>query len=123
MFATAVPIPSIAVRDTEHYSKDMWRGPMWVNINWFIARGLERYGCNAEASALKATTVAEIERTCGKFGTFFEYFDDRREVEPPQLLRKGVCAPELNPYRQVMHEFGWTATLYVDLIHSHPMAI
>ena len=116
MFATAVPIPSIAVRDTEHYSKDMWRGPMWVNINWFIARGLERYGCNAEAAALKAATVAEVERTCDKYGTFFEYFDDRREVEPPQLLRKGICAPELNPYRQVMHEFGWTATLYVDLI-------
>jgi putative isomerase len=116
MFATSFPVPSIAVRDWKDYSKDMWRGPSWVNINWFIAQGFERYGMKDHAETLRTATAMEIERTCEKFGTFFEYFDDKREVEPPQLLRKGVCAPELNPYRQVIHEFGWTATLYVDLI-------
>ena len=120
MFGTAFPVPSIAVRDTVHYAKDMWRGPSWVNINWLIARGLERYAAHGAgfmelAQTLDAVTLGEIERTCMAFGTFFEYFDDRRAVEPPQLLRKGVCDPG-NPFRQVIHDYGWTTTLYLDLV-------
>ncbi|HSI82464.1 MAG: amylo-alpha-1,6-glucosidase [Candidatus Methylacidiphilales bacterium] len=115
MFGTEFPVASIARKDTEHYSKDMWRGPVWVNINWLLIQGLERYGLRAEADHLRSCTVAEIERHCGTYGTFFEYYDDRNEVDPPELLRKGVCNPA-NCFRQVIHEFGWTATLYVDLV-------
>jgi putative isomerase len=120
MFGTAFPVPSIAARDTRHYAKDMWRGPSWVNVNWLIARGLERYAAQGDrfvamAQALDAATIAEIERSCGRYGTFFEYFDDRRAVDPPQLLRKGSCDPN-NPFRQVIHDYGWTTTLYVDLV-------
>ena len=89
MFGTAFPVPSIAACDTEHYAKDMWRGPTWVNVNWLIARGLERYDLVDLAKAIDTATVKEIERTCGRYGTFFEYFDDRQQVDPPQLLRKG----------------------------------
>ena len=122
MFGTALPVPSIAVRDTTHYAKDMWRGPTWVNVNWLIARGLERYAAHGDqfvalAKEIDALTVQEIERTCGSFGTLFEYFDDRGLVEPPQLLRKGSCDPS-NPFRQVIHDYGWTTTLYVDLVVS-----
>jgi putative isomerase len=117
-FGTPVPIPSIAVSDAGRYRKDMWRGPMWVNINWMVAKGLERYGYAPEAAALRDATRREIERGVERHGVFFEYYDDRREVEPPQLLRKGCCAPEKNPYNQVIHDFGWTATLYVDLLLS-----
>lgn len=116
MFATGVPIPSIAAKDRSHYSKDLFRGPMWVNVNWLIAQGFERYGMKDHARTIRAATVREIERTVEKFGVFFEYFDDRREVDPPQLLRKGKCAPEASPYHQVIHDFGWTTTLYVDMV-------
>jgi neutral trehalase len=116
MFETAVPVASIAVKNREYYAKDMWRGPVWMNMNWLIAEGLERYGMIEEAETIRALTRGEIERTVEKYGVFFEYFDDRGEVEPPALLRKGQCAPEVSPYNQVMHDFGWTATLYVDLL-------
>jgi putative isomerase len=91
-----------------------------VNVNWLIARGLERYASQGEhfvalAHALDAATMQQIERTCEAFGTFFEYFDDRQELDPPQLLRKGSCDPS-NPFRQVIHDYGWTTTLYVDLV-------
>ncbi|HUC17585.1 MAG TPA: trehalase family glycosidase [Acetobacteraceae bacterium] len=120
MFATAFPVPSIAVRDREHYSKDMWRGPTWVNVNWLIARGLERYAHHDEhfaelAHALDTITIQRVEQACETFGTFFEYFDDRWEVPPPHLLRKGICSPD-NPLRRVIHDYGWTTTLYVDLV-------
>jgi neutral trehalase len=119
-FGTALPVPSIAAQDGAHYAKDMWRGPTWVNVNWLIARGLERYAQFDRsfahlARSLDRATVAEVERTCALYGTFFEYFDDRREVAPPQLLRKGLCDPG-NPFRQVIHDYGWTTTLYVDLV-------
>ncbi len=126
MFGTGFPVPSIAARDTRHYAKDMWRGPTWLNINWLIARGLERYADHGDqfmtlAKALDAAAIAEVERSFDRYGTFFEYFDDRKVVEPPHLLRKGSCDPG-NPFRQVIHDYGWTTTLYVDLVVSAGLA-
>ncbi len=118
MFGTPFRIASIAARDTGNYQKDMWRGPVWININWLIAYGFEKAGLPEIASALRAETMKEIEQSCDRFGTLFEYFDDRREIDPPALLRKGSCAPEVSPYHQVIHDYGWTATLYVDLVFS-----
>ena len=116
MFGTAVPVPSMAACDVEHYSKDMWRGPMWPNVNWLVAHGFERCGMSDVANELRDKTIQEIERCCERYVTFFELYDDRREVDPPALLRKGKCAPEESPYHQVVHELGWTAAVYVDMV-------
>jgi putative isomerase len=116
MFGTAFPVPCIAVRDTAHYAKDMWRGPTWININWLVAYGLERYGMPELAAKLRQQTARSIEKYYDQCGSLFECYDDRDEVAPPRLLRKGRCAPEVSPYHQVIHDYGWTATLYVDTI-------
>ena len=115
MFGTAFPVPSIAAQDTQHYAKDCWRGPVWININWLIARGFDRYGWGDVAATLRSQTMRGIEESFDKYGVLFEFYDDRREVDPPKLLRKGRCAPEASPYHQVLHDYGWTASLYVDL--------
>jgi mannosylglycerate hydrolase MGH1-like protein len=115
-FGTPLPVPSIAASDVAHYSPDLFRGPVWINVNWMIVRGLERYGLCDAAERLRQRSVAEIERTCDKYGVFFEYFDDRGKTDPPALLRKGKCAPEVSPYHQAIHDFGWTATLYLDWV-------
>ena len=96
----------------------MWRGPVWINLNWLIIYGLNRYGCHKEAEEIREITLREIERMAMKYGTFFEYFDSLGEDDPTKLLRKGKCAPEESAYHQVMHDFGWTTTLYVDLLLS-----
>ncbi len=113
-FGTAFPVPSIS-HDSKAYSKDMWRGPTWININVLIARGLDRYGFHDEATALRQRTIAEIEQNYTRFGTFFEFYDDRGECTPPELLRKGVCRPDISPYHQVFMDYGWSGTLYIDL--------
>jgi glycogen debranching enzyme len=118
MFGTAFPVPTVAVQDTEHYAKDMWRGPTWINLNWLIARGFDRYGFSDLAARLRQQSITEIELFHERYGVAFEYYDDRREVDPPQLLRKGRCAPEVSPYHQVFHDYGWTATLYVDMVYG-----
>ena len=114
MFSTPLRVASIAAGDQAHYAKDMWRGPVWVNVNWLIASGLARYGLDELAEALQRETVDVIEREYGRYGTLFEFYDDRDELDPPKLLRKGRCAPEISPYHQVFHDYGWTASLYVD---------
>jgi len=118
MFGSAFPVPSIAVSDTDHYAGDMCRGPTWINVNWLIARGFDRYGMHDAASMLRHRTMSEIEKHCEQSGVAFEFYDDRCKVSPPELLRKGKCAPEENPLHQVLHDYGWTATLYVDMLYS-----
>jgi len=117
-FGTPLRVPSIARCQPEHYSKDMWRGPVWINFNWLIIGGLRRYGFGDLADDLATETVAELVRWHSEYGTFFEFFDDRRELPPPKLLRKGRCAPEVSYYHQAFFDYGWSATLFVDLIAS-----
>lgn len=115
-FGTAFPIPSVAACQGEVYQKDMWRGPTWINMNWLTARGLDRYGYATEAAALRERTRREIERQCEMHGSLFEFYDDRGETPPPLLMRKGQCAPQVDPTHQVFHDYGWTCTLYADLV-------
>jgi hypothetical protein len=114
-FGTGLPVASIAPRTSEYYSKDMWRGPVWVNINWCIARGFERYGLHEAAAHIDASTRAAIEKWYAHYGAIFEYFDDEDVVAPPDLLRKTKHDPSYWLH-QVIHDYGWTAALYVDLV-------
>ena len=110
LFGTPVPVPSVPpAAGPRLYTRDMWRGPMWVNMNWLIARGLDRYGFAENARALRQRTVEEIERWYERCGVFFEFYDDAGEAAPDTLPRKGRVGT-------VVRDYGWTATLYVDLV-------
>jgi neutral trehalase len=115
-FASAFAVPSIAANQ-QCYSKDMWRGPTWVNLNWMIAQGLERYGLKDAAFKIRNNTCRQIEKYYQKYGTFFEFYDDRCEVDPPELLRKGKNDPSIWVH-QVIFDYGWTAGLYLDMLSS-----
>ena len=117
-FGTPLQIPSISCGQPEFYSKDMWRGPVWININYLVALGFERCGYSYLAEKLRATTCAEIEKFYLKYGTFFEFYDDRCECDPPQLLRKGSNDIDISPYHQPLSDYGWSATLYIDMLFS-----
>ena len=112
-FGAPFPVPTIAPRSSPHYAKDMWRGPVWVNVNWLIALGLRRYGMDEAADALRRATLAEIERQYERHGVLFEFYDDERTVDPPDLARKGSCTPDVWLH-QVVFDYGWTAALYLD---------
>jgi neutral trehalase len=116
-FGTAMPVASIAPSQTEYYEKDMWRGPTWVNVNWLIARGFERYGLHNAAKKIRSANMEQIERWYEKRACLFEYYDTEGTDAPPKLLRKGVCNPD-DPFRQVFHDYGWTASLYLDMVMS-----
>ena len=65
-----VPIPSYDMHGFAFSADRYWRGPVWININWFLMRGLEDYGYDKDAQRLRQTIV----ELCRKEG-FSEYFD------------------------------------------------
>ena len=53
----------------------------------------------------------------GKSGTFFVFFDERRELDPPRLLLNGKNIPD--SFHQAFFDYGWTATLYFDMLFDN----
>ena len=117
-FGTPLRIPSIAANNVKAYKKDMWRGPVWTNINFLISPGLERYGFHDLASSIIQDTLREQEKWYLKYGTFFEFYDDRKENTPRELERKGKMPQgEFHPLMMPFHDYGWSGTLYLEMIN------
>lgn len=70
-----------------------WRGPVWINVNWFLVRGLERCGLTGEAEELRRLTLRLVEAS-----GFAEYYHPATG-EP---LGSG--------------DFSWSAALALDLL-------
>lgn len=119
-FGTALQVPSIAhSMQREDCKKDMWRGPVWMNMNWLIAYSLEEYGFQAHAERIRLRSCQVIDKYFEQYGVIFEFYDDDDEVSPPNLPRKGQNAPEASPYHQVIHDFGWSGSLLLDWAYQH----
>ncbi|KAA3624706.1 MAG: glycoside hydrolase [Flavobacterium sp.] len=80
-------------------SKKYWRGPVWINLNWIIYRGLRQYGYDALAKRVKKDTFYLME----KYG-FYEYFEPSKEIN--RSLDKGYGG----------NNFSWSAALTIDLL-------
>jgi glycogen debranching enzyme len=87
------PVTSASKSSPAFDPRRYWRGPVWVNVNWFFIQGLERYGLHAEAGELRRLTLELVSRS-----GFVEYYDPRT-AEP-----LGVS------------EFSWSAALTLDLL-------
>ena len=68
--------------------RNYWRGPVWININWFLIRGLERCGLEAEADGLRRLTLALVSRS-----GFVEYYEPTtgEPLGQPRLLVERVA--------------------------------
>ena len=59
---SAYPVPSTPL-DSAYFDEDRyWRGPTWLNINWFLIQGLSEYGFKAEARQLLTASRQLAER-------------------------------------------------------------
>lgn len=92
-FGPSYPVPSVPLNSFWFHPKLYWQGPSWVNINWLIVDGLQRYGFKDHAAALRESTL-EMVRKSGSY----EYFDPLT----------GEPAGAAN--------FSWTAALAIDLL-------
>src|SRR5438132_7180724 len=61
------PIPSVAASerafDPGWRAKTTWRGPTWINVNWYLYWGLRAHGRGDIASHIVDRTIAMIERS------------------------------------------------------------
>ena len=87
------PVPSYDRYGFAFFPTRYWRGPVWANINWFLMRGLERYGYKEQAERLRNTIVS----LCKEQG-FYEYYD------PTTGFGHGSDL------------FSWTAALFLDVV-------
>jgi glycogen debranching enzyme len=74
-------------------SRRYWRGPIWVNVNWFLVRGLERCGLTQEADELRELTLRLVAAS-----GFAEYYHP-------------ITGEPLGS-----RDFSWSAALTLDLL-------
>ncbi|MDB5179166.1 MAG: hypothetical protein JWN01_1109 [Patescibacteria group bacterium] len=96
-FNTPHPLPSVPTTSRFFEEKRYWRGPIWINMNWFVIVGLERYGFTEEADWLRLRTLGLTDQ----FG-FREYYNP--------ISGEGLGA----------NHFSWSAALTIDLL-SRPL--
>jgi glycogen debranching enzyme len=89
------PVTTVSKASSEFDARRYWRGPVWININWFLVRGLERLGLTAEAEELRRMTLRLVQAS-----GFSEYYHP--STGEPLGSR----------------EFSWSAALTLDLIGS-----
>jgi glycogen debranching enzyme len=89
------PLATVALNDPKFDSKQMWRGPTWVNINYMFIEALERIDHAVLASELRRKTLDMIRR----LPDIYEYYDPLTGDRPPK------AAPI----------FGWTTAVYIEL--------
>jgi glycogen debranching enzyme len=87
------PVPSFDRRDRDFSRTRYWRGPVWANVNWLLARGLRSYGLEDEATRLESSLLDLVDRA-----GFREYWD------PDDGTGHGSG------------EFSWTAALVIELL-------
>ena len=74
-----------------------WRGPVWINVNWLLLRGLARAGLSAEAEELRRLTLRLVAAS-----GFAEYYHP--STGEPLGSR----------------DFSWSAALTLDLMLAPP---
>ncbi len=94
-FGTAYPVPSAPINSEWFQPFTYWQGPTWVNTNWLIIDGLQRYGFTDHAKALTESTIEMVAQA-----GFYEYFN------PIDGQPAGI------------ENFSWTAALTIDLLNS-----
>lgn len=105
-FAAAVPIPTVSL-DSGLYSKDMWRGPTWMNLNYLVYTGLHRYGFHEEAERLREVSLATVQKWYEREGCLWEFFDSLGITSPRLLDRKQrlISGRGIAP----ISDYHWTA--------------
>lgn len=81
--------------------KKYWRGPVWINMNWFLYYGLMDYGYIDLANKIKSDSIELITKA-----GFYEYFNPNKDVYERESGGYGGS------------DFSWTAALYLDLINN-----
>ena len=90
---TGLPLPSYDRTAPDFDTLRYWRGPVWINVNWLLRRGMLVHGYRSEAEDLRTAMLRLVHRS-----GHFEYYHPETGA--------GIGAPA----------FSWTAALSLDLL-------
>ena len=70
-FWSEYPVPSVAMDEAAYCPTDqwygtgpiIWRGPVWINLNWLLVRTLRRRGEHGLAGSIAASSIALVRRS------------------------------------------------------------
>ena len=116
---TEYPLSTVA-KTHPTYSTDMWRGGVWLNLNYFIIKGLKNYGYNELAEELKNKTLDMVNKWYQKTGAIFEFFAPEGEVVPYECERKGkpTTPPDWRKHVHSIIDFNWSACFTLMFIQD-----
>eukprot|EP01065_Artemidia_motanka_P007391 TRINITY_DN13677_c0_g1_i1.p1 TRINITY_DN13677_c0_g1~~TRINITY_DN13677_c0_g1_i1.p1 ORF type:complete len:580 (+),score=192.49 TRINITY_DN13677_c0_g1_i1:7-1746(+) len=113
-FAAAAPLPSVSL-DDHTFSTNMWRGPMWLNTNWFTILGLRKYshvaGAAEAAAKLQQQSVDVVAAAYESYGCVFEFYDAEGKTPPTKCERKN------SKDSGGVRDYHWTAALTFWMLH------
>lgn len=89
-------IPNYDTLKEEFDRVNYWRGPVWININWILMKGLRRYGYHQKADSV-AKDILQLPIRFG-FREYYDSFDGR-----------GYGSTN----------FSWTAALFLDTAYEN----
>jgi hypothetical protein len=91
------PVTTVSKASGMFDPRRYWRGPVWINVNWFLLRGLARAGLAVEAEELRQMTLRLVAAS-----GFTEYYHP--STGEPLGSR----------------DFSWSAALTLDLMLAPP---
>jgi glycogen debranching enzyme len=89
------PIPSVSRKDPTYDPENMWRGPVWANINYFFIEALQVVGEIELANQLRSRTLDLIMAQ----SDMYEYYNSEIGSPPSKAVST----------------FGWTSAIFIDL--------
>ena len=92
---TEWPLATVAMDDPKFDAMQMWRGPIWVNINLLFVEALERAGKHEVARKLRRESL----NLMMQHDDIYEYYNPHTAEHPPK------AAPI----------FGWTSASFIEL--------
>lgn len=87
--------------DDPGYCTDYWRGPVWLNVAYFAAKGLKNYGFSV-ADAIRSNI---LELCYQEKNGIYENYDSIRK-QGANVGKKGICC----------NCFGWSSVFIIEFI-------
>lgn len=117
-FGSPLPFPSVALNDPA-FAKDMWRGPVWINMAYLVLDGLRRYR-ELEIYATLAWRLCDgVFRVLQNEQQVYEFYDPEYHHTRELTRKKGNWWKALTLGSAPQKDFvGWTGLVNTLIIEG-----
>ena len=116
---TKLPLATVS-QTHPTFSTDMWRGGVWLNINYFVIKGLMQYGYTELAESLKTKILDEVQKCYVRTGCVFEFYAPDGETSPFDCERKGepIIPPDWRKHIHSITDYNWSSCFTLMFIQN-----